>query len=71
VRKQGVEIGVIAVPPRAAQSVAEELVAAGVRGILNLSSAHVRASEGVSVVEARMFSSLSLLSYAIKAGKGS
>jgi hypothetical protein len=36
-----------------------------------MSCAHVRTPKDVTVVEARMFSSLSLLSYAIKARKGS
>jgi redox-sensing transcriptional repressor len=71
VRENNIEIGVIAVPARAAQAVAEELVSAGVHGLLNMSCTHVRTPEEVTVVEARMFSSLSLLSYAIKARKGS
>lgn len=35
VQKESISIGVIAVPPEAAQEVADALVAAGVRGILN------------------------------------
>ncbi len=70
VRAKSVEIGVIAVPSRAAQNVADQLVSAGVRGVLNMACAHVRTPEDVPVVEARMFSSLSLLSYAIKAQNG-
>ena len=71
VRDENVDIGVVAVPARSAQDVAEVLVSAGVQGLLNMSCTHVRTPEGVSVVEARMFSSLNLLSYAIKARKGS
>ena len=71
VRERKLEIAVIAVPARSAQAVADELVSAGVHGLLNMSSTHVRTRKGVTVVEARMFSSLSLLSYAIKARKGS
>ena len=71
VKEKEVDIGVIAVPAKSAQAVADQLVNAGVQGLLNMSCAHVRTVEGVSVVEARMFSSLSLLSYAIKARKGS
>ncbi|MBI4720933.1 MAG: redox-sensing transcriptional repressor Rex [Chitinivibrionia bacterium] len=69
VQEKNIEIGVISVPAKAAQAVADQLVSAGVQGLLNMSCAHVRAPNGVSVVEARMFSSLSLLSYAIKARK--
>lgn len=67
VSEKNAEIGVIAVPPGAAQKVADELVASGVQGVLNMSCAHVKTPENVSAVQARMFSSLSLLSYAIKA----
>jgi len=70
IEEKQVDIGVIAVPAKSAQAVADQLVNAGVQGLLNMSCAHVRTVEGVSVVEARMFSSLSLLSYAIKARKG-
>jgi redox-sensing transcriptional repressor len=68
VAEKNVEIGVVAVPSKGAQEVADMLVSAGVRGVLNMACAHVRTPESVPVVEARMFSSLSLLSYAIKAG---
>jgi redox-sensing transcriptional repressor len=71
IQDKNVDIGVIAVPAKSAQAVADQLVNAGVQGLLNMSCVHVRTVEGVSVVEARMFSSLSLLSYAIKAQKGS
>ncbi len=69
-KEKEVEIGVIAVPRESAQQVADMLVAAGVQGILNMSVTHVRTPPEVSLVEARMYSSLSLLSYAIKARKG-
>lgn len=71
VRENDVEIGVVAVPAKYAQDVADELVSAGVQGVLNMSCTHVRTPNGVTVVDARMFSSLNLLSYAIKARKGS
>lgn len=49
VREQSVQIGVIAVPPDAAQGVADLMVPAGVRVILNYSSAMVRAPAHVTV----------------------
>lgn len=67
VKKKNVEIGVIAVPSSAAQEVADLLAASGVQGVLNMSSAHVKTPESVSAVESRIFSSLSLLSHAIRA----
>lgn len=49
VREQSVKIGVLAVPRAAAQSVADDLVLAGVRVILNYSAARIRVSEGVTL----------------------
>ena len=69
VRDERVEIGVIAVPSKPAQDVADLLVSVGVKGILNMSVAHVRTPPEVPVVAARLYSNLSLLSYALKARK--
>ena len=44
-----IRIGVIAVPPEAAQQVADELSAAGVRIILNYTPVIVRVPEGVTL----------------------
>ena len=70
VLERNVEIGVVAVPARSAQTVADQLVASGVMGVLNMSYSHVQTPDTVSVVEARMISSLNLLSYAIKTQRG-
>ena len=61
-----VDVGIIAVPPKAAQEVADHLILSGVRGILNMTAAHVVAPEKVAVVDARIVASLQELSYAIK-----
>lgn len=66
VREQKVGIGIVSVPHGAAQVVADQLVAAGVRGLLNLTTAHVHAPENVSVVDARILASLRELAYAVK-----
>jgi redox-sensing transcriptional repressor len=42
VREQNIQIGVIAVPPEAAQAVADEMCAAGIRVILNYTAVMVR-----------------------------
>ncbi|MBZ0167244.1 MAG: redox-sensing transcriptional repressor Rex, partial [Candidatus Omnitrophica bacterium] len=42
VRERSIELGIIAVPGPAAQGIADELVAAGVKGILNFSSVVVQ-----------------------------
>ena len=62
----GVEIGIIAVPPGAAQEVADRLIMAGVRGLLNMTTAHILVPGKVSVVDARIVACLQELTYAIK-----
>ncbi len=49
VRRLGVQIGVIAVPAEHAQEVAERLVRAGVRAILNYAPANLNLPDGVRV----------------------
>ncbi len=49
VEEQDIRFGVIAVPPEAAQQVAEDMAAAGIRVILNYSSALVAAPPGVTL----------------------
>ncbi|GAB4281551.1 MAG: redox-sensing transcriptional repressor Rex [Coriobacteriia bacterium] len=49
VRDQSIRIAIIAVPPDAAQSVADRLVDAGVRVIINYTSRRVRVPEGVTL----------------------
>jgi redox-sensing transcriptional repressor len=46
---RGVSVGIVAVPPAAAQRTAELLVAAGVRGILNFAPVRLRVPESVFV----------------------
>lgn len=60
-----IDIGIIAVPSSAAQEVAEQLVATGVRAILNLAYKHVKVPSGVTVVDARIMESLQELAYAL------
>jgi redox-sensing transcriptional repressor len=49
IRTQEIAIGVIAVPPEAAQSVADRLSAAGVRVLLNYTPVMVQVPEGVTL----------------------
>jgi redox-sensing transcriptional repressor len=60
------DIGVIAVPARAAQGVADLLIASGVKGLLNLALTHVVAPKSVAVMDSRIVASLLELSHAIK-----
>ncbi|HPD16551.1 MAG TPA: redox-sensing transcriptional repressor Rex [Planctomycetota bacterium] len=49
VAELGIELGIIAVPVEAAQNVADQLVAAGVKGVLNFAPTHVTVPSGVAV----------------------
>lgn len=66
VREQRVEIGVIAVPAMAAQGVAELLVNAGIKGLLNLAHTHLHVPKHVIVVEARILARMQEIAYAIR-----
>lgn len=63
---QDVDIGIVSVPPSAAQQVADQLILAGVRGLLNLTTAHILVPKKVSIVDARILASLRELAYALK-----
>jgi redox-sensing transcriptional repressor len=54
VKKNKVRIGVIAVPAKTAQEVADMLAAAGVKGILNLSTANVQIPQGKVIINSRI-----------------
>ena len=71
VRNRGVEVGIVAVPAAGAQDVADQLIAAGIRGLLNLSYAYIRVPAPVCVTDARILSSLQELSYGIRMRRGS
>jgi redox-sensing transcriptional repressor len=49
VRSNGVKIGIISVPDMAAQQVADIMVAAGVKGILNFAPLRLRAPENIVI----------------------
>jgi redox-sensing transcriptional repressor len=68
----GMEIGVIAVPARAAQSVADRMVAAGMRGILNFAHRRIQVPPDVALRTVNLSIELESLAFEIKAlnGKG-
>ncbi len=61
----GIDIGVIATPLTAAQEVAEALVAAGVRGILNFAPRKLFVPAGVTLRTVDMTMELESLSFAL------
>jgi redox-sensing transcriptional repressor len=63
VAEDGVSIGIIAVPPFAAQEVAERLVDAGVKSILNFAPAVVNVAPNVTVRKVDLSIELQILSF--------
>lgn len=70
VERLGIEIGVIAVPARAAQAVADRLVGAGVRGILNFAHRKLFVPPTVTLRHVNLSLELEGLAFAIKARSG-
>jgi redox-sensing transcriptional repressor len=64
--RQGIEIGVIAVPARAAQAVADRLVAAGMRGILNFAHRRIQVPSTVALRTVNLSIELESLAFSIK-----
>jgi redox-sensing transcriptional repressor len=66
VERQKVAIGIVAVPHDVAQAVVDRLIKAGIRGILNLTAAHITVPAGVALVDARIIANLRELAYVLK-----
>ena len=62
-RREQVDMGVVAVPGHAAQAVADVMVAAGLRAILNFAPVHVRVPDGVAVRRVDLSTELQMLSF--------
>ena len=63
VRAERVAIGVIATPAPDAQDVADRMVQAGIRSILNFAPAMLTVPEGVTIRKVDLASELQILSY--------
>lgn len=63
VREEGLAIGVIATPPEAAQSVADQLVEAGVRSILNFAPTVLSVPDDVDVRKVDLATELQILAF--------
>ncbi len=63
VRDEGIDVAVIAVPARAAQRVLNQVMAAGVKAVLNFAPAPLKARLGVKVKTVDLTTSLESLSY--------
>jgi redox-sensing transcriptional repressor len=65
VRELQINLGILAVPAESAQTVADQLVAAGVRGILSFAPAHVSAPPGVQVCSVDLAVELEQLAFLV------
>jgi len=63
VREKGINVAVIAVPARAAQTVLNQLMAAGIKAVLNFAPARLRVRHGVKLKTVDLTISLESLSY--------
>jgi redox-sensing transcriptional repressor len=65
------ELGLVAVPAETAQSVADALVAAGVRGVLNFAPTVLRLPAGISLVSVDLTVQLEQLAFLVQLGESS
>lgn len=68
VKEREIKIGIVAVPAAAAQDVADTLIDAGVRGILNFAPVRLDINDEVSVVSVDFLLSLEQLAFQISLG---
>jgi redox-sensing transcriptional repressor len=66
----GAELGVLSVPSEASQGVADALIAAGIRGLLNFAPQVLRVPAGVSVVSVDLTVQLEHLAFLVQLGRG-
>ncbi len=62
------ELGVLTVPSQAAQSVAEALAAAGIRGVLNFTPQVLRLPSEISIVSVDLTVQLEQLAFLVQLG---
>jgi redox-sensing transcriptional repressor len=70
VAERGVAVGIIATPAAAAQTVADALVAAGVRSILNFAPAVINVPDGIPLRKVDLATELQILSFYQQRGRG-
>ncbi|MFG0329475.1 MAG: redox-sensing transcriptional repressor Rex [Phycisphaerales bacterium] len=65
IQRQGIRLGVIAVPAPAAQAVCDKLVAAGVKGVINFAPKRLRVDPEVSIVSVDLAVQLEQLAFQV------
>jgi redox-sensing transcriptional repressor len=68
IAERGAELGILTVPAEAAQGVTDELIAAGVKGLLNFAPRVLRVPLGVSVVHVDLTVQLEQLAFLVHLG---
>lgn len=68
VERDGLEIAILTVPASVAQEVADSVVAAGIRAILNFAPVKLNVPDGVAVRQADVASELQILSFHLSSG---
>ncbi len=68
-KRRKIDLGIIAVPPDAAQQTADSLVKAGIKGILSFSPCHITVSGKVKVITIDIAMDLARLPYYMPAGR--
>jgi redox-sensing transcriptional repressor len=68
IRERDIQIGMVAVPAEAAQDIADALIDAGVRGILNFAPVRLQIGESVSIVSVDLTVSLEQLAFRMALG---
>jgi redox-sensing transcriptional repressor len=66
----GAELGILSVPSEAAQAVADALIAAGIRGLLNFAPQVLRVPAGISVVPVDLTVQLEQLAFLVQLSAG-
>lgn len=69
VAKTKAKIGILTVPSEVAQSVADRMIAAGIKGIWNFTPVHLEIPEGIIVKRENLAISLIVLSHRLRTGK--
>lgn len=64
-KKRKIRLAILAVPAEAAQATADELVKAGIKGILNFSPCHLKLTRQIKIIDIDLASQLGILPYYI------
>ena len=68
IKARGIQIAIIAVPPEAAQTVTEQLVAAGIKAVLNFAPTRLRVARDIRLKNVDLSIELETLSFYLAKG---